>query len=169
MIRPRDDVERNAAEEETLQLFQVNVDDEEDEDVPSGHPRPYAHVQSPSVSRLSSLDQDDEGDSRPRIIGFGNARARISKIDIIAPSSPPSVAHFEGNGVMSTSGSARKLVHDLSAQAGAIIVRDHLLCSDLVTRAHTHTLFFFFPRMYTPSYRSSRAFTTCLSSFLSSS
>ncbi|KAH0825774.1 hypothetical protein J3R83DRAFT_8938 [Lanmaoa asiatica] len=125
VVRSRDDVEHNADEEETLQLFKADVDDEEGEYVPKRLPHLHAYsradIQSPSASRASSFDQDDELDPHPRIIGLGNSRARVSRLDIAIPSSPPSVAPLEGNAVTSTSGSTRKSANGLSAQAGAII------------------------------------------------
>ncbi|KAH0831034.1 hypothetical protein J3R83DRAFT_13536 [Lanmaoa asiatica] len=117
VVRSRDDVEHNADEEETLQLFQADVDDEEGEYVPNGCPHLHAYsradIQSPSASRASSFDQDDELDPHPRIIGLGNSRARVSRLDIAIPSSPPSVAPLEGNAVTSTSGSTRKGIHNI--------------------------------------------------------
>ena len=92
-VRPRDDV---GDDEETQQLFQADVDDEdEEEDVPDGH------------------------DARQRTIGLENAH--VNKIDIPIPSSPPFMAQSEGHAM--TSGSATRSADDLSGQAGAILVR----------------------------------------------
>lgn len=135
MIRPRDDVEHNADEEETQTLFQADLEDEEDEDA-KGYPHLSVDSQSLSVSRVLSFDQEDEHDPRPSISGLGNARARVSRIDII-PSPLPSAAHAQGDTVTS-SGSGSKSVRGLSAQAGAIIVRDHLVVRTL---SLTRTLF----------------------------
>ncbi|KAG8215937.1 major facilitator superfamily domain-containing protein [Butyriboletus roseoflavus] len=133
-VRPRDDVEHNANEEETQLLFQAHVEDDEEEEeeeegVPNGHPHPHLHaharagIQSSPGSKTTSSDQEDEADPHPRIIiGLGNARARVSRIDIAIPRSPPSVAHLEGNAMTSTSGSATTTsANGLNAQAGAII------------------------------------------------
>ncbi|KAG9313671.1 hypothetical protein JVU11DRAFT_6016 [Chiua virens] len=96
-LLPRDDIEHNA-DEVTEQLFRADL--EEEEDILNGYPRD---------------DEDDERDPRPRSIGMGNARARVSRIDIV------NAARFEGNVMTSRSESVTKSAGGLSTQAGAII------------------------------------------------
>jgi len=75
VVHPRDDVEDH---EETRQLFQADIDDEdEEEDVPNGH------------------------HARPKTIGLGNARGHVSRIDLASP--PPFTAQ-SGSARKSTNG-----------------------------------------------------------------
>ncbi|KAF8552273.1 MFS general substrate transporter [Imleria badia] len=105
VVRPRDDVTRDA-DEEGRWLFRADVDDEEEgegSDAPNGSGR-----------GLKQDELESEG------IVLGHARARVSRIDVVTPTL---AAHSnEGHGrATATAMVAGKSESGLSAQAGAII------------------------------------------------
>ncbi|KAF9219205.1 MFS general substrate transporter [Gyrodon lividus] len=92
----RNDVEHNADSDETQQLFQADLDEDE-ENAPNAcsHIHPHARL--------------------------GNSGARVGRVDIDFSASPYYDSRCAENAMTSSSGSGRKLANGLSSQAGAIL------------------------------------------------
>lgn len=154
--RTRDGIEHDA-DEETRRLFRVDDDEEgeegEREDVPDGQRPLYALARGSSLSRRSDDQDDDREDARPRIIGLGHARARISRIDVATTAlfDEQGQRHASVDTMTSGSGSVSKSENGdgLSAQAGAIIVRVLFLADVILSRPRSsHCLSFTLSRSF---------------------
>ncbi|KAF9242259.1 hypothetical protein BU15DRAFT_86856 [Melanogaster broomeanus] len=118
-----DDVEPTADADEMQQLFQADLDEDE-EHAPDSRSCVHPHVRvdsnRPSSSGSPSPEQDDDHDLHPRTMELANSRARVGTIDPDFSTSPPSFSRYAEGGLTS-SGSGRQSANGLSSQAGAII------------------------------------------------